>query len=259
MARLAAESVPGLEVSDIEHQRSGPSFTADTVKVLMAKYPNAKLFFIIGSDSVPQLHTWKRIGELKRNVTFAVASRGGRSLKADLAANRAGVDIAQIPIAEPHEVSSTKIRALATSGKPIEDVPPAVVDYIRAHGLYGASGVVRAEGVGMGLYDRIVLSEAKKKRTYVAALPDGRKETIKSSREIKFVTATKLNDRHPPYSDSEYERKRYESDMKQGWELFGPQSKSRAAVEKAMRSQLYRHWFTKVYNTWEILPVEEVG
>lgn len=153
MTRLAAKSAPGLEVSDIEHQRSGPSFTVDTVKALKKQYPSADLFFIVGSDSVPQLHTWKRIGELKKDITFAVASRGGRSMQADLAANKAGVNLAQVPIDAPHEVSSTKIRALAVSGKPLRDLPPGVEDYIREHGLYGTPGAVRAES----LYARVAM------------------------------------------------------------------------------------------------------
>lgn len=154
MTRLAVKGVAGLAVSDIEYRRKGPSFTVLTVKTLIKEHPNADLFFIIGSDNVPYLHTWKRIGELKENITFAVASRGARSFEADLASNKSGVPLVKIPIAEPSDISSTKVRALAASGQTLKDLPEVVSAYIREHELYGASAV-RSES----LYDRIVTDQ----------------------------------------------------------------------------------------------------
>ena len=156
MTRLAASSESSLVVSDIEHRRKGPSFTADTVKALKAENPGADLFFIIGSDSVPNLHTWKRIGELKGNITFAVASRGARSFDADLANNKAGAKLVRIQIDEPSDISSTRVRSQASSGQGLKDLPDAVANYIREHGLYGVpADAVRSES----LYSRVVANQ----------------------------------------------------------------------------------------------------
>lgn len=57
MTELATEPYPYFEVTDIELQRSGVSYTYDTVMELKACYPEYGLYFIIGADAVPMLNT----------------------------------------------------------------------------------------------------------------------------------------------------------------------------------------------------------
>lgn len=77
MTELATEPFPYFEVTDIELQRSGVSYTYDTVMELKARYSEYELYFIIGADAVPMLNTWHRIRELLAEVTFIAADRPG--------------------------------------------------------------------------------------------------------------------------------------------------------------------------------------
>jgi len=163
MTRLAVMNEPGLEVSDIEHRRDGPSYTIDTVKAFKAEHPDTELFFIIGSDSVPYLHKWKNIDELKDLVTFAVASRGERDFEADLAANVAGAKLVRIPLDNPSDISSTRVRELAASGQGLDDLPEPVADFIREKGLYSVSTKTHTES----LFHRLVA-----RRLFDSALDD---------------------------------------------------------------------------------------
>jgi nicotinate-nucleotide adenylyltransferase len=147
MTRLAAAGEPGLEVTDIEHRRTGPSYTVDTVRAFKAEHPDSEMFFIIGSDSVPYLHKWREIDELKKLVTFAVASRGERDFEADLANNVAGVKLVRIPLENPSDISSTRVRELAAAGQGLDDLPPAVAEFVRKKGLYGVGVKTHAESL----------------------------------------------------------------------------------------------------------------
>jgi nicotinate-nucleotide adenylyltransferase len=60
---------------DLELHRASPSYTYDTVASYRERFPEAELFYFIGTDNLPQLHTWYRIEELKELVTFVVLDR----------------------------------------------------------------------------------------------------------------------------------------------------------------------------------------
>lgn len=143
MVRLAVEGRPGLEASDIEIQRPGPSYTVDTLEHLKQALPEADLFFIIGTDSLHEFFGWrnaKRILELARLV---IVTRPGWRADFDPASfpgvpaeviRRIESDRVEIP-GVPAE--STRIREAARRGEPIDgDVPASVAEYIRRHGLY---------------------------------------------------------------------------------------------------------------------------
>ena len=131
MARLAAVNEPGLEVSPIELERTGPSYTVDTLRAFRAAHPGAEIFFIIGADTLPELKTWKESSALFSLATFAVAVRPGFEKVSE-----PGAKVVTVPIV-PDAVSATEIRARVREGKPIDGlVPDAVRDYITAHHLY---------------------------------------------------------------------------------------------------------------------------
>ncbi|WP_238554233.1 nicotinate-nucleotide adenylyltransferase [Geomicrobium sp. JCM 19038] len=75
MAELAIKDQERFIVSDVEFERSGPSYTIDTIAKLHRAYPDDTFFFIIGGDMVNQLEDWYKIEQLKKLVTFIVAER----------------------------------------------------------------------------------------------------------------------------------------------------------------------------------------
>lgn len=143
MLEAALEGDLNFEVSDLEIVRGGVSYTVDTLKALRAEYPDEELVFIIGSDSLPELHLWRDIGELLslcRIVTIARPGTDPRRLEAlDLklpvdASERLKADIRY---GHPVGVSSTDIRYRVAEGMSIRYlVPPPVEMYIAEHSLY---------------------------------------------------------------------------------------------------------------------------
>jgi len=144
MVRLALAECNGLSPSDIEMQRQGVSYTIDTVRALQAQLgEDARLFFIIGADTTPELASWKDIRELARLCTFAVVTRPAWELDAldglsgiidDTAIARMAESLVEI---EGVEVSSTEIRGRVRCGKSIDSlVPAAVAEYVAERGLY---------------------------------------------------------------------------------------------------------------------------
>lgn len=140
MTELATEDYPYFEVSDIELRRSGVSYTVDTVRELRQLYPEHELYFVIGADTIPQLHTWNRISELLDMVTFVAADRPGYNQAIDEACRNLGAVAREkiITLKTPeYSVSSTEIRQKVKSGNSLEGlVPPRVEEYIKKHRLY---------------------------------------------------------------------------------------------------------------------------
>jgi nicotinate-nucleotide adenylyltransferase len=134
MLKLAIAGEPRFVLSRIEIERSGPSFTIDTVRALQAERPDAQWFLVIGQDQYAGFHTWHGFAELLGRVTLAIAARP----------DAPGAIDAQV-LAVPHEavalpmmdVSSTDIRGRIAHGQGIDDlVPHAVAGYIARHHLY---------------------------------------------------------------------------------------------------------------------------
>ncbi len=133
MARAAAAGVPGIEVSDVEVRRAGPSFTIDTVHRLRAEDPDRDLVVIMGRDSALGLPTWERHEELLAAVELAVVDRAG--VGGALPA-LPGARVEVVPMRRI-EVSSTELRQMVADGRPIVPlVPSAVADLVAEHGLY---------------------------------------------------------------------------------------------------------------------------
>lgn len=140
MTVLATQGYPYFCVSDMEIKRSGVSYTIDTVREMQRLHPDYELYFIIGADSVPMLHTWHKIDELLELVTFVAAGRPGYSHVIDAAAAKLGQiaydKIKLLPTPE-YAVSSTEIRQRIRTGAGLVDlVPVAVEQYIKEHDLY---------------------------------------------------------------------------------------------------------------------------
>jgi nicotinate-nucleotide adenylyltransferase len=141
MTRLAARGRPRLEVSDMELRRHGPSYTVDTLRELAARRPGDELHLLLGWDAARDLGTWRAPDEVLRLARLVVVGRPGypRPSAAELSA--AGIDPARVLLCErpTPEVDSTDIRRLAEAGASLAGlVAPAVEEYLRRRGLYGA-------------------------------------------------------------------------------------------------------------------------
>lgn len=143
MVRLAIQDNPKFDVSTVEMKKKTPAYTLDTVVHFRKLYKRATLFFMIGSDSLYEMHTWYKIDELAEQCCFVVAARPGFELKdqkcGDL--NLAPKTfqrltrhvIKMIPIG----VSSTQIRKKVAQGLSIRYlVPRKVAQLIDYKGLY---------------------------------------------------------------------------------------------------------------------------
>ena len=143
-------------ISDIEARRSAPSYSIDTINLLIPQISDqTDLFFIIGGDAFIEINTWKRYRELPALVNFVVISRTtyspdkvGEVISNNFAdyvydpsyeiwssPNNKGSFILQHM--DPVPISSTDIREKVRDGKDITGlVPPAVEDYIKKQFLY---------------------------------------------------------------------------------------------------------------------------
>lgn len=77
MLELAVEGHPTFEVSTVDLDRSGPTYTVDTVEAMRRLEPEAELFVILGSDAFLGIEGWKDLRGLSREVRFLVALRKG--------------------------------------------------------------------------------------------------------------------------------------------------------------------------------------
>ncbi len=75
MTKLAMYGVDYFKVSNIEEKREGPSYTYDTVMHFREEYPNSEIYWLLGTDSIPELKTWYKIKELVHECQFIIAER----------------------------------------------------------------------------------------------------------------------------------------------------------------------------------------
>lgn len=139
MVRAAATADPRFEVSTLELERSGPSYTVDTVRALRAAHPSAELFLILGADQLAALDTWREPEEIVRHVRLAVMDRDGASAARAARDQPAASDAVVVPVRRI-DVSSTELRARVGNGLEIRElVPPAVRTIIERERLYSAA------------------------------------------------------------------------------------------------------------------------
>lgn len=127
----AVADVDGLEASDVEVQREGPSVTADTLEALVA--PDRELYLMLGADAVANMETWRRLDETRHLATVVVIERAG-----DIHTEPPGAGWRFERVAIPRlDVSSTDIRERLANGRPADGlVPAAAMQVIRSRGLY---------------------------------------------------------------------------------------------------------------------------
>jgi nicotinate-nucleotide adenylyltransferase len=164
---LAIQDAPGYQASDIELDREGASYTADTLRALHTGGLSAsQLFFIIGADAFAEIATWREYPAVLDLAHFVVIARPGTTLEEALARTpdlrsrsrvagaraqddgRTGIYLVE---ARTRDVSSTAIRTALDDGGVIDDlVPAAVARHIVTHHLYGAVDDLHGENERSG-------------------------------------------------------------------------------------------------------------
>ena len=136
MTVLAVSHNPFFEVSRIELDRPGPSYSIDTVKELLEKYNHkVKIFFITGADAFLEIDSWYKSEEIIKLCKFVAATRPGYDLDKLDQRFRKVIKIMEIPLLS---ISSTDIRRRVREGKNIKYLLPYEVEaYIYKKGLYG--------------------------------------------------------------------------------------------------------------------------
>lgn len=141
MCELAFRDMERAIVSDIEIARGGRSYTVDTLRALSGE--GRRLFFLMGTDMMLTLDTWREPAEIFR-LCYPVYMRRENDpiLSERIVAKNAeylekyGKVVRRVPL-QFVDVSSTEIRRRIAAGEPISDlVPPAVEAYIKEQGLY---------------------------------------------------------------------------------------------------------------------------
>jgi nicotinate-nucleotide adenylyltransferase len=139
LVELAVGEDSRFEMSRLEVDRSGPSYTADTLRELRDKSPDEELFLVLGGDQAAALPRWHEPETVLSLATVAVVERSNWSR------NAIGITVGRMPGAQRIryldmpiiQVSSSAIRRRVRSGQPIRYlVPDSVADHIEAKGLY---------------------------------------------------------------------------------------------------------------------------
>lgn len=140
MARLAIESEPRFEVSDVEVARGGRSYTVDTVSELHGAHPGDKLFLILGWDAARLFKTWREPERVSDLATVVIVGRPGMPLPTPVDIKAGGLDPTGVIVCTvpTPDISGSALRAAIAAGESVSgQVPASVESYITDHRLYG--------------------------------------------------------------------------------------------------------------------------
>ncbi len=155
MVGIALVGRVGFEMSPIEAERGGKSYSIDTIRAFRRQFPGDELFFIIGGDSFLEIGAWHRYAEIFSSCNLIVVERPGSTIfnpqealpetvrnefrvqsESGILTHVSGTEIKFIT-GSPLEISSTEIRRLAATGADISRfVPPDVAAYISQQRIY---------------------------------------------------------------------------------------------------------------------------
>lgn len=142
MVRLAIAGIPYFVFSDFEVNRSGNTYTAQTLGLMKEAYPEHYFYFIIGADSLYEIENWYHPSEVMAQTTLLVAGReyegAPRTLEAQIAylCDKYQASIRQLHCDEV-DISSGELREMEARGRRLyKYVPKPVEQYIMARRLY---------------------------------------------------------------------------------------------------------------------------
>lgn len=129
MAQECFAGDPRFEVTAMEIERGGLSYTVDTLEAVAGQYPGAELVLLVGMDAFRSIDSWKNPGRIRELATLAVLARGD-----DARGLPPGV---QSVTTRRIDVSSTEIRARLAAGRSVKGfVAESVERFISAAKLY---------------------------------------------------------------------------------------------------------------------------
>ena len=128
LVEAAVADDPLLEASDLELDRDGPTFTAETLEEIAAQYPGADLWFVMGVDQLAGFASWRRPEDIVALARIAVAMRPGADASAAGDVAR-GIAVGRVDLVEMPEVpvSSTLVGEYLAQGDSIRHLVPAAV------------------------------------------------------------------------------------------------------------------------------------
>jgi len=167
MVKRATLTNPFFSVSDVELERSGKSYSIDTLRYFRERQPDS-FFFILGKDAFVEIETWKEYQNLFSLCNFIVMARPGFG-KTPPSSQLPDVLVSSFHYDQEGrywlhqsghalyfkeitflDISSTKIRELIEKGKSVKYlVPPDVEAYIQTHGLYQREKRAREEKISV--------------------------------------------------------------------------------------------------------------
>jgi nicotinate-nucleotide adenylyltransferase len=141
MVELAIEDNPAFSVSSLELERSGYSYTIDTVRHYLQSDPQLDIRFILGVDALQLIYSWKDVTQLLKLCRFIVVTRPGYQLdRSDPVFETVPAEIwdrVELLSIPGVEISSSEIRCRVAAGQSIRYLLPSpVADYIDKNHLY---------------------------------------------------------------------------------------------------------------------------
>ena len=140
MVQLGIASNPDFELSRVDVDRSGPSYTVDTLSILHAEWgQGTEVFFILGIDSLLEVPTWHQPERLIKLCRLVAVARPGFEVDMSKLENSVPGISSRVEIIDMPEVdiSSSDLQRRVKEGLPIRyQVPESVERYIREHRLY---------------------------------------------------------------------------------------------------------------------------
>jgi nicotinate-nucleotide adenylyltransferase len=136
MLKLAIAGKTSLEICEVEIKRQGVSYSIDTIRAIKQtrNLKREELYFLIGADSLLELHLWKDPEMILTEARVLVAARPNFDLNLVRPEFRSEVEIIESPLMD---ISSSLIRDRIKKGRSIRElVPVAVAAYIREQRLY---------------------------------------------------------------------------------------------------------------------------
>ena len=146
MTRLAADRLGlkiSVEVLTLELERTGKSYTSDTLNILNGMYPKDELWLLVGTDMFLSLQQWHEPELIFSIAHICAFSRTNREESAEFAAQEKYLSkayhakITTITVPDLVEISSTQLREQLVAGERPDALDESVYGYVLRHGLYG--------------------------------------------------------------------------------------------------------------------------
>ena len=155
MVSIAIADFPEFDISTIEAERNGKSYSIDTIQTFLERFPEDELFFIVGGDSFEEIGLWHCYEAIFRSCSLIVVERPGHEIigshdclpiaikseflydnESHRLTHKSGHFVHFVQ-GTPQNISSTEIRQLVAAGGSIKHlVPPSVEAYISQKRIY---------------------------------------------------------------------------------------------------------------------------